>query len=74
MIMLSEGILSSLYELVRHNAVIASIASVVVLLLLSSHVFRRNADAPPHLPETIPFLSNTLQVSTDPKAFWARAL
>ena len=71
--MSSEGFLSSLYELGQHNAAIAGVG-IIILLLLSSRVFRRNANVPPYLPETIPFLSNTLQFSMEPAAFWARAL
>ena len=73
-IMSSQGLLGSLYELARENAVVASVGGVAILLiLLYSLLVKRGSDGIPWLPETIPFLSNTLQVSTDTKAFWARA-
>jgi hypothetical protein len=72
--MSSPGLLSSLYELARANAIIASIGGVgLVVLLLSALLGKRGSDGIPWLPETIPYLSNTLQVSTDTKGFWARA-
>lgn len=68
-----KAILVWLFELSRHNAAAATIVGIFVLFAVF-HIFRRNPDMPPTMPETIPFLSNTLEVSMDPKAFWARAL
>jgi hypothetical protein len=71
--MSSEGILSSLYELGRYNAAVVGIG-VVAIILWAFYVVAGQSGGPPHLGESIPFLSNTLELSKDPEAFCARAL
>ncbi|KAK3356425.1 cytochrome P450 [Lasiosphaeria hispida] len=69
----SLGSLSGLAFLYNATAVGIGIATALGLLALYFNVGSKPND-PPRLGETIPFLSNSLQMANDLKAFWTRAL
>lgn len=75
--MSSQGLVKSLYDIGRDHLVLVGVAGAALVVLLLYSLLSKPAskdDGPPWLPETIPFVSNTVEMSFDPPAFFARAL
>ncbi|KAK5655165.1 hypothetical protein OQA88_6064 [Cercophora sp. LCS_1] len=50
-----------------------TIGSTILFFLISYSLLRRDDGGPPWMDETIPFISNTIEMATNPIKFWARA-
>jgi hypothetical protein len=70
-----DGILSPVVEFGRRHSTVAGIASVTLAVVATSYLFngKKTTKEPPHLPETIPFVTNSVQVVTNMRGFCSRA-
>ncbi|KAK0702331.1 cytochrome P450 [Lasiosphaeris hirsuta] len=74
---IAKSLVGPLSELAgsSNNVTAIGIGVATALLLLALYfAMSTQSNDPPSLGETIPFLSNSLQMASDSKAFWARAL
>lgn len=71
----AAGLATQLYEIVFYNTVTSGLLCILVLFLSRAALFRKTGKArqAPSLPETIPFVSNSLQYMTDLPGFCRRA-
>lgn len=65
------GKLQSLFD--GDNGNITIVVSAALILFVSYAYLRRDDGGPPWLGETIPFVSNTIQMTADPVKFWNHA-